>query len=74
MTIRAGVVPYRAVDVHRAGHGSLDLRPKILRRDLLEELGVKVAGIIVDDVDPAEPRDAAPTGTFGASRLETSIS
>jgi hypothetical protein len=45
----------RAGDVHRAEHGGLDLRPEVIWGDFLKESGVKVARVIDEDVDPAEP-------------------
>ena len=36
----------RAGDVDRAEQGGLDLRPEVLRADLLEEPGVEVARVV----------------------------
>src|SRR5215217_5063839 len=46
-----------AGDVQRAEQGGLDLRPEVLRGDLLEEPGVEVARVVDEDVDAPEPLD-----------------
>ena len=37
---------------------------KVLRGDFFEESGVEVAGVVHEDVDPAEPLDGGPHGRF----------
>ena len=44
-----------AGDVDGSEHGGFDLRPEVLRGDLLEEAGVEVARVVHQDVDPGEP-------------------
>ena len=55
----------RAGDVHRAEQGGLDLRPEVLRADLLEEPGVEVARVVDQHVDASEPFDGCLDGRLG---------
>ena len=57
-----------AGDVDRTEQGGLDLRPELLRAELLEEPGVEVAGVVDQHVDPAEPVDGRLDGGLGARR------
>jgi hypothetical protein len=49
--------------------GGLELRPEVLRADLLEEPGVEVAGVVDQHVDAAEPVDGSLDGRLGVGRV-----
>jgi hypothetical protein len=55
-----------AGDVDRTEEGGLDLRPEILRAELLEEPGVEIARVVDQHINPAEPVDACLDGGLGA--------
>ncbi len=48
--------------VGRAEQVRLDLRPEVLRSDLLEEPGLEVSGVVYQHVDTAEPLDGGLDG------------
>ena len=59
----------RAGDVDRAEEGGLDLRPELLRGELLEEPGVEIAGVVDQHVDPAEPVHGRLDGGLSAGGI-----
>ena len=58
-----------AGDVDRAEEGGLDLRPELLRAQLLEEAGVEVARVVNQHVDPAEPVDRSRHSRLGVGGI-----
>src|SRR5436190_10007327 len=60
---------HRSRDVHRTEHGGLDLRPEVLRTDLLEESGVEVARVVDQNVDVSEPVHGSPDAYLRVRRI-----
>ena len=58
-----------AGDVHGAEQRGLDLRPEVLRPDLLEEPGVEVPRIVDQNVDTSEPFDGSLDGRLGVGGI-----
>jgi hypothetical protein len=54
----------RSGDVHWTEQGGLDLRPEVLRADLLEEPGVEVTGVVDHHVYSAESLDGCLDGVL----------
>ena len=60
---------YRTGDDDRAVQGGLNLRPELLRSELLLEPGVEVASVVDQNVDASEPLDGSLDGYVGVGRL-----
>ena len=58
-----------AGDIDRAEQGGLDLRPELLRAELLEEPGVEVARVVDQHIDPSEPVHGRLDGGRSARRV-----